>query len=400
MVLSRRAQEIKPSATLAITAQAKKLQAKGVDIIGFGAGEPDFPTPSHIVDAAKGALLGGDTHYTPVGGTPELRNAVCHAVERDYGFRYDAAEVTVSCGAKHTLFNLFLAILDPGDEVVIPSPYWVSYPEQVQFAGGTPVMPRTLEERGFVLEPEALQGSLTARTKAVVLNSPSNPTGAMYTRRDLEALAAVLRDRDVLVVSDDIYHKLTYDGAPFASILDVAPDLRDRVVIVNGVSKTYAMTGWRIGYALGPKALIAAMENIQSQSTSNPTSFAQKGAAAALTDGQGCVDEMVREFSERRRILVDGLNAIPGIRCTVPRGAFYAFPRVSATYGARSPSGEVIGDSLSFASYLLEAARVAVVPGGPFGSEEHVRLSYATNLSSIREGVRRIAEALARLGRP
>ena len=400
MDLSRRAKEIKPSATLAITAQAKRMQSQGIDVIGFGAGEPDFPTPSHIVEAAEGALRGGDTRYTPVGGTPELRKAVCHAIERDYGLLYDPDEVTVSCGAKHTLFNLFLAILDEGDEVVIPSPYWVSYPEQVQFAGAAPVIARTREEEGFALRPEVLEASLSARTKAVVLNSPSNPTGAMYTRRDLEALAEVLGSRDVLVVTDDIYHKLIYDGSEFVSILDVAPTMRDRVVVVNGVSKTYAMTGWRIGYAAGPKELISAMENIQSQSTSNPTSFAQKGAAVALTGDQGCVDEMVEAFSERRKVLVDGLNAIPGVRCTMPQGAFYAFPNVSQVYGSQSPKGTLIADSLSFAGYLLEEARVAVVPGGPFGSEEHVRLSYATDLSSIRYGVQRIGAALARLRRP
>jgi aspartate aminotransferase len=335
-----------------------------------------------------------------VGGTPELRKAVCQAVSRDYGLTYEPGEVTVSCGAKHALFNLFMALLDEGDEVVIPSPYWVSYPEQVQFAGGTPVIVPTREEDGFVLRPEALEASLTSRTKALVLNSPSNPTGAMYSARDLAALADVLRNRDLVVVSDDIYHKLTYDGARFAGILEVAPHLRDRVVIVNGVSKTYAMTGWRIGYALGPKSLVSAMENIQSQSTSNPTSFAQKGAAVALSGPQGCVAEMAAAFSERRRILVQGLNALPGVTCAMPQGAFYAFPKVSGLYGARAVDGTEIRDSLSLTAYLLREARVAVVPGGPFGSDDHIRLSYATDLGSIREGLGRMGAALSLLPRP
>ncbi|MBI5443581.1 MAG: pyridoxal phosphate-dependent aminotransferase [Deltaproteobacteria bacterium] len=397
MTLSRRAQEIKPSATLAITAQAKQMQAQGIDVIGFGAGEPDFPTPAHVVAAAAEALRQGDTRYTPVGGTAELKNAICHAFARDYGLTYAPSEVTASCGAKHTLFNCFLALLDEGDEVVIPAPYWLSYPEQVQFAGGTPVVVNTSEEDGFRLRPEALEAALSGRTKILVLNSPSNPTGSMYTAADLAALAEVLRGRDVLVVSDDIYHKLTYNGGRFASLLEVAPDLRERTVVVNGVSKTYAMTGWRIGYAAGPRKIIAAMEDIQSQSTSNPTSFAQKGAAAALLGSQDSVAEMLSAFAERRRFLVEALNAIPGVRCSAPEGAFYAFPNVSSLYGRCSPRSVEIQDSLAMSSYLLDEARVAVVPGGPFGSEDHIRLSYATSMDAIREGVRRMAEALMRL---
>jgi len=399
MRLSRRAEQIKPSATLAIDAKAKQLKAEGVDVLGFGAGEPDFPTPPHIVDAAIAALRGGDTRYTPVGGTAELKGAICHSLERDYGLAYTPGEVTVSCGAKHTLFNLFLALLDEGDEVIIPSPFWVSYPEQVQVAGATPVLVPTREEDGFRLRPEELERAITPRTRALVLNSPSNPTGAMYGRLHLEALAEVLRHRDIVVVSDDIYQKLVYQGGRFVGILEVAPDLRDRVVIVNGVSKAYAMTGWRIGYAAGPTKLLAAMEKIQSQATSNPTSFAQKAAAIALTGPQECVGEMVAAFAKRRNFLVEGLNSLPGIRCPLPQGAFYAFPNVSGLYGSRFEDRE-IRDSFELSRFFLDQARVAVVPGAPFGSDEHVRLSYATSLEVVQEALGRLETALASLHRP
>jgi aspartate aminotransferase len=398
MKLSRRAEQIQPSATLAIDAKAKQMRAEGIDVLGFGAGEPDFPTPAHIVDAAVAALRAGDTRYTPVGGTAELKSAICRSLERDYGLTYGPGEVTASCGAKHTLFNLFLALLDEGDEVVVPSPFWVSYPEQIQVAGARAVLVPTREEEGFRLRPDALEAALTPRTRAVVLNSPSNPTGAMYGRDDLAALAEVLRPRDVLVVSDDIYQKLVYGGERFVGLLEVAPYLRDRVVIVNGVSKSYAMTGWRIGYAAGPAALIGAMEKLQSQATSNPTSFAQKAAAVALTGPQGCVDEMVAAFAQRRDYLVKGLNALPGVRCPLPQGAFYAFPNVSGLYGRRYGDTE-IRTSFDLARFFLDEARVAVVPGAPFGSDDHVRFSYATSLEILAEGLSRLETAIARLGR-
>lgn len=399
MKLSGRASQMKPSATLAITAEAKAMRAQGIDVIGFGAGEPDFPTPEHIVEAAREALRAGETKYTPAGGTPELKAAICESIERDYGQTYAAKEVTVSCGAKHTLFNLFMALLDDGDEVIIPSPYWVSYPEQVRVAGGEPIALKTKEEDGFRLLPEALEAAITRRTKLIVLNSPCNPTGTMYARGDLERLASVLGEHPITVISDDIYHKLTYGEQRFAGILDVAPHLKDRVVIVNGVSKTYAMTGWRIGYAAGTAELVSAMESLQSQSTSNPTSFAQKGAVAALTGPQECVAEMVQAFAQRRDVLVEGLNSLPGVQCALPQGAFYAFPNVADLYGSQH-GGEEIRDSFDMARYLLEAARVAVVPGAPFGSDDHLRLSYAISLESIHEGVDRIGAALARLERP
>ena len=400
MNLSRRVQKLEPSVTLKIAALAKEIRGRGIDVIDFGVGEPDFPTPPHIVDAAVAALRAGDTRYTAVGGTPELKAAISRSILREYGLQYSPREITASCGAKHTLFNFFLALLDDGDEVIVPAPFWVSYPEQVQVAGGQPVIVPTREEDGFRLQPEALEKAIGPRTRAFVLNSPCNPTGAVYRREDLEGLASVLRSAPhVLTVSDDIYQKFTYDSERFVAMLSVAPDLRNRVVIVNGVSKTYAMTGWRIGYAAGPEPLISAMENLQSQSTSNPTSFAQKAAAVALDGPQECVADMVREFSERRDHLVKALNGLPGVRCSTPGGAFYVFPNVSALYGASNEGGKISG-SVSLAEYLLQEGRVAVVPGGPFGSDQHIRLCYAASLESIREGTRRIWAALSRLTRP
>ncbi len=399
MTLSKRARELQPSATLAIDAQAKQMKAQGIDVVGFGAGEPDFPTPAHIVEGAVAALYAGDTRYTPVGGTAELKAAIAASLRRDYGLTYGAAEITASCGAKHTLFNLFLALLEEGDEAIVPSPYWVSYPEQIGVAGARAVLLPTREEEGWRIRPEELDAAITPRTKALVLNSPSNPTGALYGADDLRALAEVIRRHDLVVVSDDIYQHLVYGGARFTGLLEVAPDLRDRTVIVNGVSKTYAMTGWRIGFAAGPAPLIGAMEKIQSQSTSNPTSFAQKAAAVALTGPQECVAQMRSAFEARRDLLVLGLNAIPGISCPAPQGAFYAFPNVAALYGTRA--GETtIASSFDLARYLLDEARVALVPGAPFGSDAHLRLSYATSEASIREGLERIGTAVARLRRP
>lgn len=395
--LSRRALEIKPSATLAITAKAKEMAAKGIDVIGFGAGEPDSTTPAHIVDEAVAALKGGDVFYTPVGGTPHLKKAIIEATKRDYGVSYEPSEVTASVGAKHALFNLFMSLVDAGDEVIVPAPYWVSYPEQVIFAGGTPVIVKTSEESGFLMTPEALEKAVTPKTKAVIINSPSNPTGGMYTREDLLALAEVARKGDYIIVSDDIYDKLVYDGGKFTSILEVAPDLKNRVVIINGVSKTYAMTGWRLGYALGPKWLIQAMENIQSQSTSNPTSFVQKAAALALTGDQTCVSQMREVFEKRRNMIVAGLNSIDGVTCRMPKGAFYAFPNITGLYGKKTPKGEVLTDSMSVTAYLLEEARIAVIPGGPFGANDNLRLSYATSEKLITEGLARMKAALGRL---
>ena len=395
MKLSKRAESLQPSATLAITSKAKQLKAEGIDVIGFGAGEPDFATPGSIVNAAIKSLEAGETHYTPVGGSPALKSAICDFIKREYGLEYSAAEVTASCGAKQTLFNIFMALLDEGDEVVIPAPYWVSYPEQVALAGGVPVIAEVSEGEDFLLTPEILEATLTPKTKAVVLNSPSNPSGAMLDADRLAGIAGVLEGRDIVVISDDIYHKLVYEGE-FVSILSVAPALKDRVIIVNGVSKTYAMTGWRIGFAAGPKNIISAMEKIQGQSTSNPTSFAQRGAIEALIGDQSCVAEMVDTFKKRRQLLVDSLNAIDKVTCAMPTGAFYAFPSIAAYVGAKF--GEtVINDSMDIAAFLLEEAKVAVVPGTPFGAPMNMRLSYATSDNNIIEGVRRIREAFGKL---
>jgi len=393
--LSNRAESLKPSATLAITSKAKQLKAEGVDVIGFGAGEPDFATPPKIVEAAIESLKAGETHYTPVGGSPALKEAIVKFIKREYGIDYSAAEVTASCGAKHTLYNIFMAILDEGDEVVIPSPYWVSYPEQVALVGGVPVIAEVGEEEDFLLTPEILEAAITPKTKAIVINSPSNPSGAMLDGERLAAIAKVIEGRDILVISDDIYHKLVYEGE-FASILTAAPSLKDKVIIVNGVSKTYAMTGWRIGFAAGPKEIISAMEKIQGQSTSNPTSFAQKGAVEAMVGDQTCVADMVEIFKKRRKLLVDGLNEIDKVSCQMPTGAFYAFPSIAGYFGAKF-GGKVMKDSMDIAAFLLEEAKVAVVPGTPFGAPTNMRLSYATSEKNIIDGVKRIKEAFAKL---
>jgi aspartate aminotransferase len=397
--LSQRAQSIKPSATLAIAAKAKQMKAAGIDVIGFGLGEPDFATPAHIVGAAVAALEAGDTHYTPVGGTPELRKAIVDSIQRDYGLTYAPAQATASCGAKHTLYNLFMALLNPGDECLIPAPYWVSYPEQVAMTDAYSTILPTREEDGFLLHADTLEKAIGPKTKALVLNSPSNPTGGMYSRESLGQLAEVIRKHEVVVISDDIYQKLVYDGKKFISLLEVAPDLADRVVIVNGVSKSYAMTGWRLGYAVGPKHLMDAMENIQSQSTSNPTSFVQKATVEALMGDQSCVTDMCRIFERRRNLLVEGLNRLPGVTCRMPDGAFYAFPNMTGLYGTKTPAGAVVANSLDITAYLLEEARVAVVPGEPFGADANIRLSYATSEAHISEGLARMDAALKKLSR-
>lgn len=397
MILSPRAHQLKPSATLEITAKAKAMRAKGVDILGFGAGEPDFSTPNHILAAAIEALHSGDTRYTPVGGTPELKKAIIQRTFEDYNVEFKPSEVTASCGAKHTLFNLIMVLAGEGDEVIIPAPYWVSYPDQVLIAGATPIIVETMEEDGFKVRSEKLKESITKRTKAFILNSPCNPSGSMYDRKALESVAEVLRTApNVVIITDDIYQKLVYGEERFVSILDVAPDLKERIVIVNGVSKAYAMTGWRIGYAAGSQKLISAMENLQSQSTSNPTSFAQKAAAVALTGPQDCVSEMVKAFEKRRDYLVRRLNKMAGVRCDLPKGAFYVFPNISNLFGS-SWGGNIIEDSFDVAKYLLEKALVAVIPGAPFGADGHIRLSYATSLENIEKGADRIEETLARL---
>ncbi|MBP8980114.1 MAG: pyridoxal phosphate-dependent aminotransferase [Syntrophobacterales bacterium] len=396
MKLTKRINSIKPSPTLAITMKANALRAAGRDIIGFGAGEPDFDTPDNIKGAAIRAIEEGFTKYTPVGGTDELKDAIIGKMKRDYGLAYKRSQIVVSCGAKHTLFNLFQVLCEEGDEVVIPAPYWVSYADIVVLAGGKPVVVTTEESRDFKLTPEALARALTAKTKAVIINSPANPTGSAYSRAELAALAAVLAPTDVTIVSDDIYEKILYDGFEFFSMAALDESFRNRTVVVNGVSKAYAMTGWRIGYAAGPEEIVAAITKLQSQNTSNPNSIAQKASVEAFNGTQEPVTRMVKAFRERRDVIVAALNRIPGVSCRNPQGAFYVFPNVAQLYG-RTGRGMKIANSSDLAAYLLEEANVAVVPGADFGADSYIRLSYATSLPLIEEGVRRIAGAVSRL---
>jgi aspartate aminotransferase len=398
--ISSRLDPIKPSITLAVTAKAGRMKAEGIDVVSFGAGEPDFDTPDHIKDAARASLAKGVGKYTEVGGIAALRKAIAAEMSRVHHAKIDAENVLVSCGAKHSLYNLFMALLDPGDEVLIPAPYWVSYPDMVMLAGGTPVILTTSADDDFAVTAAQVAAACTPRTRAIVLNNPSNPTGATYTRAQIEALAKVVVDKDLLVVSDDIYRTLVYAGAEYVSIAAISPELADRTVLVDGVSKTYAMTGWRIGYTSTTAALapiIKAMAKIQGQSTSNPTHIAQIATLAALTGPQDCVETMRRAFDERRVEIVKLLRAIPGVSCREPKGAFYAFPDVSAFVGKKTPEGKALGTDVELCDWLLESARVAVVPGSGFGAAGHVRLSYACSMASIQDGVARMGKALQTL---
>ncbi len=392
-MLSARAKSIKPSPTLAIDAKAKAMKAQGVDVISFGVGEPDFDTPENIKEAAIKAIRDGFTKYTAVGGIDPLKDAIIEKLFRDNGLRYERKEILVSCGAKHSLYNTMQALLDPGDEVIIPSPYWVSYPEQVVLAGATPVFVQTTEAEQFRLNPEVLSQHITPRTKALILNSPSNPTGLTYDRNTLERIAELALERDFHIISDEIYEKLLYEHTTHTSIASLGEEIKARTIVINGVSKSHAMTGWRIGYAAGPGVLITAMTDIQSQSTSNPASISQKAALEAMTGPQDSVGKMLAEFDKRRRHLVDRLNKIEGVHCLYPTGAFYAFPNTSGLYGL-SPD---ISSSSRLAMHLLERAKVALVPGDAFGDDNYVRLSYATSLEDIERGLLRINEALDRL---
>jgi aspartate aminotransferase len=394
-MLADRMKTLAPSPTLAMQAKAKAMRAQGIDVISFGAGEPDFDTPARIKAAAVRALEKGQTKYTEVGGVPELRAAVCHKLKRDIGLDYAPDEVTVSCGAKHTLFNIFMALLNSGDEVLVPSPYWVSYPEQVRLLGAAPVAVLTPESTGFDLDPAALRRAVTPRTKMIILDSPGNPTGAVFSAQALAAVAELAVERDLWVVSDECYEALTYEGR-HVSIASLSRDVKARTLVVNTCSKAYAMTGWRIGYAAGPKPVIKAMTDVQSQVTSNPTSIAQWAAVEALSGPQDEVAKMVGEFDRRRRVVIPALNAIPGVSCVMPKGAFYAFPNVSGLFGKRAKSG-VLRGSGDVCAFLLDEARIATVAGVDFGSDQHIRLSYATGLENIKEGMSRMAAAVASL---
>ncbi len=396
MKVSERTKVIKPAVTLAIAAKAQKLREQGVDLVNFSAGEPDFDTPEHIKEAAIQALRKGMTKYTDVRGIEPLREAIVEKYQHDYGLSYTKEEVLVSCGGKHALYNVFQAILDQGDEVIIPSPYWVSYQDMVLLCDAVPRILPTKEENGFRITPAELQAALTPRTRAFILNSPSNPTGAAYDREDLAALSRVLEPHECLIFSDDIYEKIVYDEFSFYSIVTINPKLRERTIIFNSVSKTYAMTGWRIGYAIGLAPVISAAAKIQSQSTSNPTSIAQAAALEALRGPQDKVAEMVREFQKRRDAIVKNLNAMEGIRCFNPQGAFYVFPNIRPLLGKKA-KGKKIESACDLAEFLLEEAQVAAVPGEDFGSAENIRFTYATSLKEVEKGCERIEAAIKKL---
>ena len=396
MKLSQRVQAIKPSPTLMVTAQAARLKAEGKDIIGLGAGEPDFDTPQHIKESAIAAIHRGFTKYTAVGGTPSLKQAVINKFKRENNLDYTSKEILVSSGGKQSFFNLVLATIDPGDEVIIPAPYWVSYPDIVLIAEGKPVFIPTDIEDSFKITPAQLTAAITPRTRMFVINSPSNPSGSVYSLAELQALGAVLRQHpDILIATDDMYEHILLSDDRFVNILDACPDLKARTVVLNGVSKAYAMTGWRIGYCGGPATIITAMENIQSQSTSNPNSIAQVAAETALNGDQSCIIPMITAFKERNQFLTDSLNRISGIRCLLSKGAFYAFVDARVAIG-RLHAQQLIAEAsdVAFSAYLLEKAGVAVVPGSAFGSEGYIRLSFATSMENLQAAVKRIASLL------
>jgi len=385
--LSFRTKTLSPSTTLEITAKAKEMKANGLDVIGLGAGEPDFNTPEHIIRAAYKSMVDGKTKYTATGGLPELKQAIIKKFKKDQGISYDPKEIIVTNGAKHALYTLFQVILDEGDEVIIPSPYWVSYPEQVKLAGGTPVIVEGKEENQFKITPDQLLHSITKKTKAVVINSPSNPTGVLYTREELEKLGEVCLSNNIYIISDEIYEKLVYGNIKHVSIAEISEDLKKQTIIINGVSKSHSMTGWRIGYAAGDAAIVKAMTDLASHSTSNPTTTSQYGAIAAYEGEEGPIEEMRKAFEQRLTIIYDRLVQIPGFTCVKPHGAFYLFP--NAKIAAEQCGFKNVDE---FAKGLLEEALVAVIPGSGFGAPHNIRLSYATSLELLEKAVERIHE--------
>ncbi len=396
MGIAKRALAIKPSPTLAAAAKAKAMKAQGIDVVDFGVGEPDFDTPENVKLAGINAIQSGFTKYTPAGGTDELKEAVIEKFKKDNGLHYDKSQILISCGAKHSLYNIAEALFDPGDEVIIPSPYWVSYPDQVLLNDAMPVIAKTTEDEGFKLSAKKLEQFITKKTKALVLNTPSNPTGLAYDKQTLETIAALVVKHNIYVISDEIYEKLIYDGFTHTSIASLGKEIQNRTIVVNGVSKSHSMTGWRIGYAAGPREVITAMANIQSQSTSNPTSISQKAAVEALRGPQDFIQTMNTEFDKRRKYMVDRLNRMPGISCIMPVGAFYAFPNVSKLYG-KSAKGRSINNSSDLSAFILEEAKVALVSGDAFGADSYIRLSYATSMESIQKGLDRIEQAVTML---
>ena len=393
MKLSKLAKNLKPSATLAITAKAKDLKSKGIDIIGFGAGEPDFDTPNNIKSAAKDSIDSGFTKYTAASGIIELKEAIRERISIDYGLSYENKEILVGSGAKHVLYNLFNVLIDNGDEVLIPAPYWVSYPEQVKISGGVPIIIQTKQKDGFKITKKQIASRCNENTKILVLNYPSNPTGSTYNYDELSQIAEICKEKNLIVISDEIYDKIIYSNEKHISFPQLSEDAKNRTILVNGVSKTYSMTGWRIGYAAGNSEVISAMNNLSGQSTSNPTSISQKAAIEAFSGNQSKVEEMLGEFEIRKEYISSFLNEIEGIECFVPKGAFYVFPDISYYFG-KSFKGKEITNSIEFTDFLLDHAKVAVVPGIEFGSDKHIRISYATSMNDIKEGTKRIKESL------
>lgn len=396
MRLAERAAGISPSPTLSIDAKAKQMKASGIKVISFGVGEPDFDTPEHIKQAAIEAIQSGDTRYTPAGGTVKLKEAIVAKFRRENGLEYQANQIVVSVGAKHSLYNAFQVLCQPGDEVILPAPYWVSYLEQIKLAGAEAVIVQTRQENGFKLTPDELKAVITPKSRVFLLNSPSNPTGGVYSKDELAILGQILLDNNITIISDEIYEKLMYDGLEHVSIASISPSLKENTVVINGVSKAYAMTGWRIGYAAAPAPVAKAMTDLQSHSTSNPTSIAQAASVAALNGPQEPVQAMVVEFVKRRDYMLERLNTIPGITCPKPGGAFYLYPNISSYFG-KSYRGKAVNNATDMANLLLEVAEVAVVPGIAFGGDDFIRLSYATSLENIREGMDRIEKFLGEL---
>lgn len=395
--LASRIAKVKPSPTLTLSAKEKALKAQGLDVVSFVAGEPDFDTPDNIKKAAITAIEKGFTKYTPVGGTPELKDAIIAKLKKDNGLTYSREEILVSCGGKHSLYNAAQALFNPGDEVLIPAPYWVSYPDQALLNEAIPVILETTDATGFKVTPAQLEKAITKKSKIFILNSPSNPTGAAYTKEDLKALAAVIVKHDLICLSDEIYEKIVYDGFTHVSIAALGEEIKARTIIVNGASKAYSMTGWRMGFAAGPKEWISAMEMVQGQVTSNPTSITQKACVEAFAGPQEQITKMAREFEKRRNYIVEALNAIPGVTCPKPQGAFYVFPNISKLLGKKTAKGVMINTAADFSVYLLEDFLVATVNGEGFGAPGYIRLSYATSMEEIMKGIERIKKAIAEL---
>lgn len=395
--LAKRITKIKPSPTLAITAKAKSMKAEGIDVIGFGAGEPDFDTPQNIKDAAIKAIQDGDTKYTPAGGTVELKKAICEKLKKDNSLDYAPDQIVVSCGAKHSLYNIAQVLFEEGDEIVIPAPYWVSYPDQAILNDATPVTLFADDSTNFKVTPQQLKDAITSQTKAFLLNSPSNPTGVGYTKNEIQDLAQVCLENDVYIISDEIYEKIVFNGFEHVSVASLSPEIKNISLVVNGVSKCYSMTGWRMGYTAGPKEIIQAMTKLQGQSTSNVCSITQAACIEALQGPQDSINQMLVAFQERRDFIVKALNDMPGVVCNNPDGAFYVFPNISGLFGKQTQKGKLIQNSTDFCDYLLEDFLVAAVAGFGFGAEGFMRLSYATSLENIKKGIKRIGQAVTEL---